>query len=62
MPVQLVPGDALLAIFLYDGAILLELHRISKGITDSPANHAAKDLILGARCKFWIILCHSQYN
>ena len=56
-PVQLVPCNTLHPILLYDGTILLEFHSIAKGITNSPTNHAAKDLILGARCKF-VVLSH----
>ena len=43
-----------------DGIVGREFHRIAKGITDGPANHATEDLILGVRCKFGIlsVMCH----
>ena len=65
MPVQIKACDALLSILLDDGIVGREFHRIAKGITDGPANHAAKNLILGARCKFGIIshgLVHHHYG
>ena len=55
IPVQIKACDALLSILIDDGIVGREFHRIAKGITDGPANHATEDLILGVRCKFGIL-------
>ena len=56
MPVQRKLGDPPLPILLDNGVVGYELHRVAKGITDGSANHTAEDLILGARCKYGILL------
>ncbi|CCX57321.1 unknown [Bacteroides sp. CAG:1060] len=55
MSVQFEARDALLPILLDDGIVGCEFHRIAKGITDGPADHAAEDLILGTRSKFRVL-------